>query len=168
VAAIAWERERSAADALARRVAEAEHYILLSSGQHPVAGAPTADAALAAALLAAKAEAAAAQERVRAAVLAWERERSAADDLARRVAKAERYLFVSSGKQLVVTNNGASSSHQAPPPGSGPQAPPAVSGARLAPADPMVAQLYLQAAGVQNIRALVTVVLDPMSCTYGR
>jgi hypothetical protein len=31
----------------------------------------------------------------------------------------------------------------------------------------MVAQLHLQAAGVQNIRALVTVVLDLMS-TYGR
>ena len=32
----------------------------------------------------------------------------------------------------------------------------------------MVAQLLLQAAGVQNIRALVTVLLDPTSSSYGR
>ena len=32
----------------------------------------------------------------------------------------------------------------------------------------MVAQLHLQAAGVQNIRALVTVLLDPTSSSYGR
>ena len=32
----------------------------------------------------------------------------------------------------------------------------------------MVAQLHLQAADVQNIRALVTVLLDPMSSSYGR
>ena len=31
----------------------------------------------------------------------------------------------------------------------------------------MVAQLHLQAAGVQNIRALVTVLLDPTSSYYG-
>ena len=32
----------------------------------------------------------------------------------------------------------------------------------------MVAQLHLQAASVQNIRALVTVLLDPTSSSYGR
>ena len=32
----------------------------------------------------------------------------------------------------------------------------------------MVAQLHLQAAGVQNIRALVSVLLDPASSSYGR
>ena len=32
----------------------------------------------------------------------------------------------------------------------------------------MVAQLHLQAAGIQNIRALVTVLLDPTSSSYGR
>ena len=53
--------------------------------QQIVAGAATADAALAAAFLAAKYEAAAAQERVRAAALAWERECSAADALTRLV-----------------------------------------------------------------------------------
>jgi len=51
-----------------------------------------------AALLAAKSEAAAAQERVRMAALAWERERSAADALTRRVAEEEHYFRVSSGQ----------------------------------------------------------------------
>ena len=32
----------------------------------------------------------------------------------------------------------------------------------------MVAQLHLQAASVQNIRSLVTVLLDPTSSSYGR
>ena len=116
-----------------------------------------ADAALAAALLAAKSEASAAQERVRVAALAWERERATADALALRVAEAERYLRVSSG--LPVDPEPGSSSRRAPPGGSG---------ARYDPTDPMVAQLHLQAAGVQNIRALVSVLLDPASSSYGR
>ena len=32
----------------------------------------------------------------------------------------------------------------------------------------MIAQLHLQAAGVQNIKALVSVLLDPTSSSYGR
>src|SRR6185437_10682518 len=48
------------------------------------------------------------------------------------------------------------------------RAPPAGSGARYDPTNPMVAQLHLQAAGVQNIRALVSVLLDPASSSYGR
>ena len=32
----------------------------------------------------------------------------------------------------------------------------------------MVAQLHLQAAGVQNIKALISVLLDPTSSSYGR
>ena len=92
-----------------------------------------ADAALAAALLAAKSEASAAEERVRVAALTWESERAAADASARRVAEAEHFLRVSSGRP-VVPEPGASSSHQAPPAGSG---------ARYDPTDPMVAQLHL-------------------------
>ena len=117
-----------------------------------------ADAALAAALLAAKSEASAAQERLRAAALAWERERTAVDASALRVAEAEHFLRASSGRP-VVPEPGASSFRQAPPAGSG---------ARYDPTDPMVAQLHLQAAGVQNIRALVTVLLDPTSSSYER
>ena len=84
-----------------------------------------------------------------------------ADALTRRVAEAEHYFRVSSVPQPVVpfTEHGASSSHQAPPSGSGPP---------LDPTDPMVAQLHLQAAGVQNIKALVSVLLDPTSSSYGR
>ena len=118
-----------------------------------------ADAALAAALLAAKSEASAAQERVRVAALAWERERATADALALRVAEAERFLHISSGQLPVDPEPGSSSSRRAPPAGSG---------ARYNPTDPMVAQLHLQAAGVQNIRALVSVLLDPASSSYGR
>ena len=36
MAALAWERERATADALALRVAEAEHFLRVSSGQLPV------------------------------------------------------------------------------------------------------------------------------------
>ena len=56
----------------------------IATGKQPLpAGVATADSALTAALLAAKTEAAAAQEHVLAAALAWERERAAADALAR-------------------------------------------------------------------------------------
>ena len=88
------------------------------------------------------------------AALAWERERAAADASALRVAEAEHFLRVSSGQLPVDPEPGASSSRQAPPAGSG---------ARYDPTDLMVAQLHLQAAGVQNIRALVSILLDPAS-----
>ena len=87
------------------------------------------------------------------AALAWERERAMVDALTLRVAEAEHFLRVSSGQP------GASSSRQAPPAGSG---------ARFDPTDLMVAQLHLQAAGVQNIKALVSNLLDPTSTSYGR
>ena len=77
-----------------------------------------ADAALAAALLAPKSEASAAQERVRVAALAWEHECATADALALRVAEAERFLHISYG-QLPVAPEPGSSSRRAPPAGSG-------------------------------------------------
>ena len=89
-----------------------------------------ADAALAAALLAAKSEASTAQERVRVAALAWDCERVAAEASALRVVEAERFLCASSGQLPVDPEPGASSSRQAPS---------AVSGARYDPTDPMVA-----------------------------
>ena len=93
------------------------------------------------------------------AALAWERERATADALARWVAEAEHYILLPGPRPAVpFVEHAASSSHQDPPSGSRP---------RHDPTDPMVAQLYLQAAGVQNIRALVTVLLDPTS-SYGR
>ncbi|XP_025801768.1 uncharacterized protein LOC112881316 [Panicum hallii] len=117
-----------------------------------------ADAARAAALLTAKSEASATQERVRVAALAWERERATAAALALRVVEEERYLRISSG-QPVDPEPGTSSSFRAPSAGSG---------AWYDPTDPSVAQLHLQAAGVQNIRALVSVLLDPASSSYSR
>jgi hypothetical protein len=36
------------------------------------------------------------------------------------------------------------------------------------PADPLVAQLHLQAGSVQNIRLMVPVVLEPQSSSYAR
>ena len=93
------------------------------------------------------------------AALAWERERTAADASALRVAEAEHFLRVSSGQLPVDPEPGASSSHKAPSAGSG---------ARYDPTDLMVAQLHLQAASVQNIWALVTVLLDPTFSSYGR
>ena len=155
--------------------AVAAHRAAIAAGKQPAVdatpdaawtglGMSPADAPLSAAALrgpqtdAAKSEASAAQERVRVAALASERERAAADALALRVAEAERYLHASSGQLPVDPEHGASSSHRAPPAGAG---------ARYDPTDPMVAQLHLQAAGVQNISALVTVLLDPTS-SYGR
>ena len=92
------------------------------------------------------------------AALPWERERAAADASALQVDEAERFLRASSGQLPVDPEPGASSSRLAPP---------ARSGAWYDPTDPMVAQLHLQAVGVQNIRALVSVLLDPAS-SYGR
>ena len=127
----------------------------IAAGKQPVAaGSATADSALAAALHAAKTEAAASQEHVHAAALAWDRERTEADALARRVAEAEHYFFAFTDRQpsLDYTDAGAPSS----------------TSSRPAQGDPMVAQLHLQAAGVQNIKTLVPVVLDPASSSYGR
>ncbi|CAN6163028.1 unnamed protein product [Urochloa humidicola] len=132
------------------------------SGSGPGAdtGPSAAQVALAAALEAVRAEAAAAEERVRAAALAWERERTAAADLAHQIAEAERAL-VAAGKQSVVqlADSGGSSSRQAPPVDSAP---------RTAAPDPLAAHLHLQAVGVQNIRSLVSVVLDTTSTSYAR
>lgn len=101
-------------------------------------------AALAAALFAVKTEAMAAQERVCAATLTWERERTAVDAVARRVVETEHYLLLAAGQQPIVhyTDTVAFSSHQSLPAGSG---------SRLGATDPIVTQLHLQAIGVQNI-----------------
>jgi hypothetical protein len=98
------------------------------------------DGALAAALAATKSEVTAAHERVRVTVLAWERERTAADVLTRRVAEAEHFLHPP----------GIASSHQAWPTA------PLRQSARplLGQVDPMVAYLHLQDVGVPHIKNL--------------
>jgi hypothetical protein len=113
---------------------------LLPSGDAALPADPLPEPAggsLAAALVAARAAAAEGQARVRAAALLWERERDAADALARRIAEAEQLLAPPASHDA-----GATSS--------------ASSGRRVShtavlwhdPADPLVAQLHYQAGGV--------------------
>ncbi|XP_066344097.1 uncharacterized protein [Miscanthus floridulus] len=116
-----------------------------------------ASSALAAALVAARAAAADSQARVRAAALALERERDAADALARQIAEAEQLLVLPTSYDTAATSSG-STGHRA-------------SHTTVIwhdPADPHVAQLHYQAGGVQNIRLLVPVVLEPESPSYAR
>jgi hypothetical protein len=115
------------------------------------------DNVLATALENSKTAAAATEERVRVAALAWEHERTTADTLARQVAEAERFLHAFTGEHVA-------SSQQPPPtallkPGAGPPG---------GTDDPMVAYLHLQAVGVPHIKTLVTVVLDSNSNSYAR
>jgi hypothetical protein len=115
--------------------------------------APRPTSALAAALVSARAAAAAGQECVRADALTWQRERDAADTLARQIAVAD---------QLLAQDAGATSS------GSTGHLTSTTTALRHDPADPLVAQLHYQAGGVQNIWLLVPVVLDPESPSYTR
>jgi hypothetical protein len=109
-----------------------------------------ANSALAAALETAKAEAAAAEERVRVAALAT------SDALARQVAEVERFLHASTGERVA-------SSQQSPS-----TAPLLGAGHPGGTDDPMVAYLHLQAAGVPHIKTMVTVVLDSNPTSYAQ
>jgi hypothetical protein len=87
----------------------------------------------------------------------WERERDTADALAHQIAEAEQLLVSPASRDV-----GAISS-----------ASPGRCESRTAvlwhdPADPLVTQLHYQARGVQNIRLLVPVVLEPESPSYAR
>jgi hypothetical protein len=97
-----------------------------------------------------------AQERVRVVTLAWERERTATDALARRVAEEEHFLHAFEVEHI------ASPSHQAPPTALVQQS----AEPQLGHVDPMVAYLHLQAAWVLHIKNLVTIVLDSTSISY--
>jgi hypothetical protein len=89
--------------------------------------APRPTSALAAALVSARAAAAAGHERVRADALVWQRERDAADTLARQIAEAE---------QLLAQDGGATSS------GSTGHLTSTTTALRHDPADPLVLQLH--------------------------
>jgi hypothetical protein len=107
-----------------------------------------ADSALAAALENAKTAAAAVEERVRVAALAWEHERTTADALARQVAEAERFLHASMGEHV------ASSPPTAPlQPGAGPSG--GTDDSTFRPSG-------------SRIKTLVTVILDSNSTSYAR
>jgi hypothetical protein len=94
---------------------------------------------------------------VRAAALAWERERDAADALARQITEAEQRLILPAYHDLGATSSG-STGHRAS----------TTAVIWHDPADPLVAQLHYQAGGIQNIRLLVPVVLEPESPSYAR
>jgi hypothetical protein len=113
------------------------------------------DSALAAALVAARAAAAEGQARVRAAALAWEHKRDAADALARQITEAERLLISPASHDAGATFSDSSGRRVSHP-----------TVIWHDPADPLVAQLHYQTGGVQNIRLLVLVVLEPESPSY--
>ena len=94
---------------------------------------------------------------MREAAIAWERERDADDALARQIAEAEQLLGLPASLDVGATSSGSAGSR--------------VSNTAVLwhdPADPLVTQLHYQARGVQNIRLLVPIILEPESPSYGR
>jgi len=118
---------------------------------------PTSRSAVIAALVAAWAAAAEGMAHVREAAIAWEHERDAADALAGQIIDAELLLGLPASPDVGATSSGSAG--------------PRVSHTVVIwhdPADPLVTQLQYQAGGVQNIRLLVSVVLEPESPSYAR
>jgi hypothetical protein len=159
-AEVAAAREAAAAAmaATAARTAVARALTTPGLGMYqasPPPGAP--GSAFSNALTAARTALVARQARVQAAAAALEREREAADALGRQVAEAEHFL-------------GAPASHDAGDVSTGSMAHRVPHNAALwhDPADPAVVQLHYQAGGVQNIKLLVPVVLEPASPSYAR
>ena len=92
---------------------------------------------------------------MRQAAIAWERERDAADALVRQIADAEQLLGLPASPEVGAMSSGSAG--------------PCVAHTtviRHDPVDPLVAQLHYQAGGVQNIRLLVLVVLEPEPMQY--
>ena len=118
--------------------------------------------ALTNALAAAQAEYAAGQARLREAALAWERERDAADALAKQIANTEQLLAFPAAPDGGATSFGSAGAVV----GAGHRTSSTTAVPWHDPADPLMAQLHYQAGGVQNIRLLVPVVLEPESPSY--
>jgi uncharacterized membrane protein YgcG len=102
------------------------------------------------------------------AALVWEREREAADAIAAQIAAAKQLLASPATHDGGVTSSdtvgGMYGVPTAPGVGTGPRTIPTI--LWHDPADPLVAQLHLQAGSVQNIRLMVPVVLEPESSSY--
>jgi len=107
--------------------------------QHAIAGRAAADSTVATA----RSAVAAAQACELATALAWEHERASVAALAQQLAEAELLLGVS---PPVVADADSSPNYEAS----------------------IIANLHAQATGVQNIRSLVSVVLDANSSAYAR
>jgi hypothetical protein len=117
-----------------------------------------------------RAEHAARQAHLREAALVWERERDAANAIAAQIATAEQLLASPTAHDGGATSSdtvgGMYDIPTAPIVGTGPRTIPTV--LWHDPADPLVAQLHLQARSVQNIRLMVHVILEPESSSYTR
>jgi hypothetical protein len=100
----------------------------------------------------------------------WESEREAVDAIAAQIAAAEQLLTSPAahdgGATSSATMGGVYDVPTAPTVGTGPHTIPTVLWHDLA--DPLVAQLHLQAGSVQNIRLLVPIVVEPESPSYAR
>jgi uncharacterized membrane protein YgcG len=121
-----------------------------------------------AALTAARAEHAMRQAHLREATLVWERE--AANTIAAQIAAAEQLLASPAAHDGGTTSSDTVGDvygvPTSPTVGTGPHTIPTV--LWHDPADPLMAQLHLQAGSVQNIRLMVPVVLEPESPSYSR
>jgi hypothetical protein len=123
-----------------------------------------------AALTAARAEHAARQARLREAALVWELEREAADAIAAQIAATEQILTSPAGHDGGATSSDTMGGMYGVPTASTVGTRPCTIPMVLwhDPADPLVAQLHLQAGSVQNIHLMVPVVLEPESPSYAR
>jgi hypothetical protein len=122
-------------------------------------------------LAAARTEHAARQARLREAALMWEREREATDAIAAQIAAAEQLLASPAAHDGGATSHATGVMHgipAVPAVGAGHRTTSATMVPWHDPADPLVAQLHLQARGVQNIRLMVPVVLEADSPPYAR
>ena len=94
---------------------------------------------------------------MREAAFTWERERDAANALARQITEAEQLLGVPASPNARTTSSGSAG--------------PRMSHTAVLwhdPTDSFVAQLHYQAGGVQNIRLLDPIVLKPEFPSYAR
>jgi uncharacterized membrane protein YgcG len=100
----------------------------------------------------------------------WEREHDVADAIAAHIVVAEQLLASPAAHDGGATSSdtvgGMYGIPTAPTVGTGPRTIPTV--LWHDPADPLMAQLHLQAGSVQNIRLMVPIVLEPESPSYAR
>jgi hypothetical protein len=101
----------------------------------------------------------------------WECEREATDAIAAQIAAAEQLLASPAAHDGGATSHATGVMHGipvAPVVGAGHSTTSATMVPWNDPVDPLVAQLHLQAGGVQNIRLMVPVVLEADSPSYTR
>jgi hypothetical protein len=101
----------------------------------------------------------------------WEHEREATDAIAAQIAAAEQLLASPAAHNGEATSHATGVMHgilATSAVGAGHRTTSATTVPWHDPADPLVAQLHLQAGSVQNIRLMVPVVLEAESPSYAR